>query len=105
MEYSQKDCNTRTEEAKLIFMKGVSKDFIWMNDKARGKALLLVEEIIYSHSVEVDSDNTTIRQWSGLQKHRKRRQYLRNMLRQETAHEIRTEIRHEIRKEVWAKVS
>ena len=44
----------KTEEAKLIFMKGVAKDTCWMNDEARGKVLLLVEEIIYSHAVGVD---------------------------------------------------
>ena len=43
MEYSQKGWNTRTEEAKLNFMKGVAKDLCWMDNKARGKALLLVK--------------------------------------------------------------
>ena len=61
-EYSQKGWSTKIEEAKLIFMKGVAKDLFWMNDEARGKALLLVEEIIYSHAVGTHSDNTAIRQ-------------------------------------------
>ena len=71
VDYSQKGWNTRTEEAKLIFMKGVAKDLCWMDDKARGKALLLVEEIIYSHAIEADSKNVAIRQWNDLQEHRK----------------------------------
>ena len=50
-EYSQRGWNTKTEETKLIFMKGVAKDLCWMNDEARCKALLSVEEIIYSHAV------------------------------------------------------
>ena len=45
MEYSQKGWNTKTEEAKLNCMKGVAKDLCWMDNKARGKALVLVEEI------------------------------------------------------------
>ena len=104
MEYSQKGWNTRNEEAKLNFMKGVANDLCWMDNKARGKALLLVEEIIYSHAVGVDSDNMAIRQWNNLQDHRKRHDDLRNMLRQETAREVRKEIRRDIRKEVAAKV-
>ena len=104
MDYSQKGWSTRTEESKLSFMKGVTKDLCWMNDMARGKALLLVEEIIYSHAIEADSKNVAIRQWNNLQEHRKRLDDLRNMLRQETAREIRKEIRRDIRKEVAAKV-
>ena len=104
MEYSQKGWNTRNEEAKLNFMKGVANDLCWMDNKARGKALLLVEEIIYSHAVGVDSDNMAIRQWNNLQDHRKRLDDLRNMLLQETAREVRKEIRRDIRKEVAAKV-
>ena len=104
MDYSQKGWSTRTEESKLSFMKGVSKDLCWMNDLARGKALLLVEEIIYSHAIESDSNNEAIRQWNDLQEHIKRLDDLRNLLRQETAREIRKEIRRDIRKEVAAKV-
>ena len=92
-EYSQKGWSTKTDKAKLIFMKGVAKDFCWMNDEARCKALLLVEEIIYSHSVVTDSDNTAIRQWSGLQEHRKRLADLRNPLRQDTSRDIHKGIR------------
>ena len=33
-----------------------------MNEEARGKALVSVEEIIYSHAVAIDSDNTAVRQ-------------------------------------------
>ena len=43
-----------------------------MNDEAKGKALVPVEEIIYSHAVGIDSDNSALRQWSGLQEDRKR---------------------------------
>ena len=104
MDYSQKGWSTRTEESKLSFMKGVTKDLCWMNDMARGQALLLVEEIVYSHAIEADSNNVAIRQWNNLQEHRKRLDDLRNMLRQKTVREIRKEIRRDIRKEVAAKV-
>ena len=43
-----------------------------MNEEARGEALVSVEEIICSHAVGTDSDNSARRQWSGLQVHRKR---------------------------------
>ena len=46
----------KTDEAKQIFMRGVAKDLCWM------KALVSVEEIIYSHAVGIDSDNCAIRQ-------------------------------------------
>ena len=85
-------------------MKGVAKDLCWMNTRARGKALLLVEEIIYSHAVGVDSDNMATRQWNNLQDHRKRLENLRNMLRQEAARDVRKEIRRDIRKEVAAEI-
>ena len=75
-----------------------------MNTKARSKALLLVEVIIYSHAVGVDSDNMATRQWNNLQDHRKRLENLRNMLRQEAVREVRKEIRRDIRKEVAGKV-
>ena len=104
MEYSQKGWNTRTEEAKLKFMKGVAKDLCWMDNEARGKALLLVEEVIYSHSVEADSNYAAIRQSNNLQEHRERLEDLRKLLRQEAAGEIRKEIRRDIRREVAAKV-
>ena len=53
--------------------------------EGQGKALVSVEEIIYSHAVGVDSDNSAIRQWSALQEHRKRLTELRATLRQEAA--------------------
>ena len=99
-----KGWNTRTEEAKLNLMKGVAKDLCWMDNRARRKALLLVEDIIYSHAIEADSNNVATRQWNNLQEHRKRLDDLRQMLRQETARAIRKEIRRDIRKEVAAKV-
>ena len=70
----------------MNFLKGVAKDLCWMDNKARRKALLLVEEIIYSHAIEADSSNVAIGQWNNLQDHRKRLDDLRNTLRQETAH-------------------
>ena len=70
MEYSQKGWNTRTEEAKLNFMKGVAEDLCWMNNKARGKALFLVEEIMYLHAIEADSNNVAVGQWNNLQEHK-----------------------------------
>ena len=38
-------------------------DLCWMDNQARGKTLVLVEEIIYPHAVEADSNNVAIRQW------------------------------------------
>ena len=72
-----------------------------MNEEARGKALVSVEEIIYSHAVGIDSDNTAIRQWSGLQEHRKRLADLRTTLRQDSARDI--SLRRDIRRELNAK--
>ena len=75
-----------------------------MNEEARGKALVSVEEIIYSHAVGTDSDNSAIRQWSGLQEHRKRLAELRATLRQEAARDIRISLRRDIRRELNAKL-
>ena len=44
-----------------------------------------VEEIIHSHAVGIHFDNCAIRQWSGLQEHRKRLAELRATLRLEAA--------------------
>ena len=63
-----------------------------------------VEEIIYSHAVGSDSDKSAIRQWSGLQEHRKRFAVLRATLRQEAARDIRISLRREIRRELNAKL-
>ena len=41
-------------------MKGVAKDLCWMDNEARGRALLMVEEVIYSHSFEADSNYAAI---------------------------------------------
>ena len=87
----------KTDEAKQIFMRGVAKDLCWMNEEARGKALVSVEEIIYSHAVGIDSDNTAIRQWSVLQEHKKRFADLRTTLRQEAARDIRISLRRDKR--------
>ena len=75
-----------------------------MNEEARGKALVSFEEIIYSHAVGIDSDNCAIRQWSGLQEHRKRLADLRTTLRQEAARDIRISLRRDIRRELNAKL-
>ena len=75
-----------------------------MNEEARGKALVSVEEIIYSHAVGTDSDNSAVRQWSGLQEHRKRLAELRATLRQEAARDIRINLRRDIRRESNAKL-
>ena len=75
-----------------------------MNEEARGKALVSVEEIIYSHAVGIDSDNPARRQWSGLQEHRKRLADLRTTLRQEAARDIRISLRRDIRRELNAKL-
>ena len=71
-----------------------------MDEEARGKALVSVEEIIYSHAVGIDFDNCAIRQWSGFQEHRKRLADLRNTLRQEAARDIRISLRRELRREL-----
>ena len=68
-----------------------------MNEEARGKALVSAEEIIYSHAVGIDSDNSATRQWCGLQEHRKRLAELRATLRQEAARDIRISQRRDIR--------
>ena len=78
-EFSQRGWVPKTDEAKQIFTRTVAKDLCWMNEEARSKAV--VEEIIYSHAVGIDSDNTAIRQWSGLQEHRKSPAELRTPLR------------------------
>ena len=63
-----------------------------------------VEEIIYSHAVGIDSDNTATRQWSGLQEHRKRLADLRTTLRQEAARDILISLRRDKRRELNAKL-
>ena len=87
-----------TDEAKQIFMRGVAKDLCWMNEEARSKALVSVEEIIYSPAVGIDSDNTAMR------KHRKRLSDFRTTLRQEAARDIRISLRRDIRQELDAKL-
>ena len=71
-EFSQRGWAPKSDEAQQFFMRRVAKDLCWMNEEARGKALLSVEEIIYSHAVGTDSDNSAFRQWSRPQEHRKR---------------------------------
>ena len=85
-------------------MRGVAKDLCWMNGEAKGRALTSVEEIIYSHAVGIDFDNSALRQRSGLQNHRKRLAELRATLRQEVAREFRINLRRDIRRELTAKL-
>ena len=75
-----------------------------MNEEARGKALVSVEEIIYSHAVGIDSDNTATRQWSVFQEHKKHFADLRTTLRQQAARDIRISLRRDIRRELNAKL-
>ena len=103
-EFSQRGWVPKTDEAKQIFMKGVAKDLCWMNEEARGKAPVSVEEIINNHAVGIDSDNCAIRQLSGLQEHRKRRADLRTTLRQDAARDIRIGLRRDIRRELNSKL-
>ena len=103
-EFSQRGWAPKTDEAKRTFMRSVAKDLCWMNEEARGKALVSVEEIISSHAVGTNSDNSAIRQWSGLQEHRKRLAELRASLRQEAARNIHINLRRDIRRELNAKL-
>ena len=43
-EFSQRSCGPKTDEAKQIFKRGVAKDLCWMDEEARGEALVSVEE-------------------------------------------------------------
>ena len=63
----------------------------------RGKSLSIVEELIYSHAVGIDSDNDALRQWSALQGHRSRLAELRFDLRLMMG-EARKDLRRKIRK-------
>ena len=65
---------------------------------------LRLEEIIHSHAVGIDSDNSDLRQWTGLQNHRKRLAELRATLRQEVAREIRIHLRRDMRRELTVKL-
>ena len=85
-------------------MRCVAKDLCWMNGEAKGRAFTSVEEIIYSDAVGIVSDNSALRQWSGLQNHRERLAELRATLRQEVAREIRIHLRRDIRRELTAKL-
>ena len=95
---------TQTDEAKQVFMRGVANDLCWMNDEAWGKALMSVEEIIYSHAVGINSDNSAIHQWNRLQEHIKRPAELKATLRQEAARDIRISLRRDIRRELNTKM-
>ena len=98
-DFSQRGWVPKTDETKQIFMRSVAKDLCWMDEEARCKALVSVEEIIYSHAVGIDSDNCAI-----LQEHRKRLADLWTTLRQEAARDIRISLRRDIRRELNAKL-
>ena len=66
-EFSQRGWAPKTDEAKQIFMRRVANDLCWMNEEARGKALVSVEEIIYSHAVGIDSAIRQVERTSGAQ--------------------------------------
>ena len=55
-EFSQRGWVPKTDEAKQISMRGVAEDLCWMNEEARGKALVSVEEIIYSNAYDSGVD-------------------------------------------------
>ena len=80
-------------------MRGVANDLCWMNEKAKGKALVPVEEI-HSHAVGIDCDNCVTQQRSGLQEHRKRLADLRTTLRRD----IHISLRHDTCRELNAKL-
>ena len=61
-EFSQRGWVPKTDESKQIFTRKVAKDLCWMNEEARSKALVSVEEIIFSRAVGSDSDNSALRQ-------------------------------------------
>ena len=103
-EFSQRGWAPKTDEAKQIFMWWVGNDLCWMKEEATGKALVSVEEIIYSHVVGINSDNSAIRQWNGPQEHRKLLAELRATRRQEAARDIRIGLRRDIRRELNAKM-
>ena len=55
-EFSQRGWAPKIDEAKQMFIRVVVKDLCWMNEEAKSKALVSVEEIIYCHAVGTDSD-------------------------------------------------
>ena len=103
-EFSQLGWAPRNEAAKRLFMRGVANDLSWLQGEARGKALTIVEELIYSHAVGIGSDNAALRQWIELQNHRARLAELRSTLRQEDVREVRKDLRRDMRRELTAKL-
>ena len=75
-------------------MKEVADDLCWRQGVSKGRALTMVEELIYSRAVGIDSDNAGIRQWSEQPGHRAKLTELRLALRQKTG-EVRKELRRE----------
>ena len=102
-EFSQRGWVPKTDEANKIHERS-GQGSVFDERGGQGKALVSVEETIYSHAVGIDSDNCAIRQWSGLQEHRKRIADLRTTLRQEAARDIRISLRRDIRRELNAKL-
>ena len=103
-DFTQRGWAPKNDVEKRRFMKGVADDLCWMQGKAKGKALTIVEELVYSHAVSIDSDNAALRQWGVLQDHRTRLAELRSILRQEVDREVRKSLRRDIRRELTAKL-
>ena len=95
--FSQRGWAPENDDAKQTSTREVAKDLCWMNDEAKGRALVSVEEIIYSYAIGIHSDNSAPRHKSGLQDKRKRLAELRATLRQDAAREIRINLRRDVR--------
>ena len=81
---------------KQIFRRGVAKDLCSMNDEAPRARLWCQLRNHLLACIGIDSDNSTIRQWSRLQEHGEGRQ--------EAARDIRNKLRRDIRREFNAKL-
>ena len=81
----------------------MTNDLCWMRGKGRGKALTILEELIYSHAMWVDCDNAALREWSNLQGNREGLAKFTTMLWHEALREVRKE-RRKIRREPAVKV-
>ena len=73
-----------------------------MQGAAESEALTIVEELIYSHAVRIDSDTAALQQWSELQSHRARLAELRTPRRQEAWREVRKNLRRDKRRELMS---
>ena len=71
-----------------------------MQGAAESDALTIVEELIYSHAVRIDSDTAALQQWSELQSHVARLAELRSTLWEEAGKEVRKNLRRDKRREL-----